>query len=389
MKPRLVSVVNQLVPYHDARFNAASEIIDLSVIEVFGQAKGSEWSKTVDRRFESACLECEESGSGQRVIESLHNELDDRRPSLITIQGWSSTVALAAMWWAIDNKASIIVFSESNQYDHARRFVAEQFKRVVLSCCDSALVGAADHAEYLCRLGFNQDRIAFGYNVVDNAHFERQSQATAKPDRSFLVVSRLIDLKNVDTLIRAFAKYTSKTQDPWKLKIAGKGPLKERLQELALQLSVEHTIEFLGFQSYEQLPDLYHQSGVFVLPSKIEPWGLVVNEAMAAGLPILVSNRVGSAKRLLKEGQNGYSFDPDDEDELSNKMSMMSSCDDELALMGQRSRQIIDGYGPRQFASGLANAIEYASESSKQRSFVAKKIIRMLAQRPSAMTRRG
>lgn len=115
-----------------------------------------------------------------------------------------------------------------------------------------------------------------------------------------------------------------------------------------------------GFKQYSELPAYYGLASVFILPSIKDTWGLVVNEAMAAGLPVLVSNRCGCAPDLVEEGCNGYTFDPYNVDALAGLMRKISADDCDRAAMGQASRDIIARWTPQTFAENLCKAAEAA-----------------------------
>ena len=116
-------------------------------------------------------------------------------------------------------------------------------------------------------------------------------------------------------------------------------------------------MRLLGHLAYDQLPIAYGLARVFVMPSKTEQWGLVVNEAMAAGLPVLVSHSAGCSQDLVEQGVNGYTFDPSDPNDLAQLLIRMSTSAD-LASMGRESQRIIRLWGPSRFAEGLMSAAD-------------------------------
>jgi glycosyltransferase involved in cell wall biosynthesis len=121
----------------------------------------------------------------------------------------------------------------------------------------------------------------------------------------------------------------------------GGGPDKKKLEQIAESTS----IEFNDWLSYDKLPELYSAADCFILPSNFEPWGLVVNEAMSAGLPIILSDKVGALPDLLEENKNGWKFNSDSEDELVEILNKLNNFDKEnLKEMGRRSQKIIDNY---------------------------------------------
>jgi glycosyltransferase involved in cell wall biosynthesis len=119
-----------------------------------------------------------------------------------------------------------------------------------------------------------------------------------------------------------------------------------------------------GFKQYPELPNYYGLASAFVLPSISETWGLVVNEAMASGLPVLVSDRCGCAPDLVRDGTNGFTFDPYSVEEIASAMLRVWKMEDgELKRMGAESSRIIAAWGPERFVSGLELAVVKALES--------------------------
>ena len=120
-------------------------------------------------------------------------------------------------------------------------------------------------------------------------------------------------------------------------------------------------MRFEGFRQYGELPGYYAGAGAFVHPAREEPWGLVVNEAMAAGLPVLVSRRCGCAGDLVADGENGFLLDPEDIGMMAGKLRQVAEMGEgERKKMGQKSREIVARYGPERFAAGLEEAVEAA-----------------------------
>jgi glycosyltransferase involved in cell wall biosynthesis len=233
----------------------------------------------------------------------------------------------------------------------------------------------------------DRERIWLGYDVVDNAHFQagaeaaraRETELRAQldlPERYFLASSRFIPKKNLPGLFRAFAHYR-KTAGPeaWSLVMLGDGHLRPQLEKLRDHLGLRAVIRMPGFKQYDELPAYYGLAGAFVHASTTEQWGLVVNEAMAASLPVLVSQRCGCASDLVAEGRNGYTFDPGDEMALSAHFLRMAGSDLDREAMGRASREIIARWSPETFAEGLCQARQAALEAPKPRCGLLEKLI--------------
>jgi glycosyltransferase involved in cell wall biosynthesis len=136
--------------------------------------------------------------------------------------------------------------------------------------------------------------------------------------------------------------------------------MRSELEKLRSELGLEDCVQMPGFKQYEELPSYYAHAGAFIHASTTEQWGLVVNEAMASGLPVLVSNRCGCARDLVRDGENGWTFDPTNEEQLADLMLRISSDEERRKEMGHKSREIIAEWGPDRFASGVKAAVEAA-----------------------------
>jgi glycosyltransferase involved in cell wall biosynthesis len=171
-----------------------------------------------------------------------------------------------------------------------------------------------------------------------------------------LTVARFIEKKNLFRVVEAYRQYRKRHADPWDLAICGSGPQARGLKAAAADVPGIH---FPGFIQIDEQPFYYGLASAFILASShFEQWGLVVNEAMAAGLPVLVSRACGCAPDLVREGVNGFTFDPYDVDGLAGLMIRMSSGELNLKAMGEASQVIIAGWTPEVFGENLLKAVD-------------------------------
>jgi glycosyltransferase involved in cell wall biosynthesis len=271
--------------------------------------------------------------------------------------------------------------SETTEHDSPRCVWKEWLKTRIVRTCAAALVGGAPHAEYLIKLGMPNTRVFQGYDAVDNSYFGRRAQAAREdagelrrkfnlPVRYLLASARFIEKKNLRRLLMAFAKYrrTVRIADgadggppdnrSWSLVLLGDGPQRSALLQLSCELGLEGFVRLPGFKQYAELPIYYGLADAFVHASTSEPWGLVVNEAMASGLPVLVSNHCGCAPDLVREGLNGFTFDPEDVEQLAQLMLTTWASHSQLPLMGKVSARIITDWGLDRFSEGFRLAAE-------------------------------
>ncbi len=304
----------------------------------------------------------------QALVNRVTRWLDASDPQAVVIAGYFYPAMRAAARWARRHGRASIFVGDSQWVDRQRIVPREWVKGWwVRRHYDAAFVPGERTAAYLMRMGFPRDRIWTGYYVVDNQAFAagaaaaRAEAATLRarlgmPERYFLFVGRFAPEKNLCRLLEAYAKYRQMVgQRVWGLALIGSGPDESMLRARANEL---RDVVFAGFNQMDTLPSYYGLASCLVLPSISEPWGLVVNEAMAAGLPVLVSHRCGCVPELVRPGLNGYVCDPFDIDGMARLMRVLSSEAVDVNNMGEASRRIVALYTPETWAQTLADCIE-------------------------------
>lgn len=157
--------------------------------------------------------------------------------------------------------------------------------------------------------------------------------------------------------------------------LLGDGELREALEFQISNLGLSDAIKLPGFVEYEDLPAYYGLASAFIHASTVEQWGLVVNEAMAAGLPVLVSERSGCVTDLVRHGENGFTFDPYRTEQLAELMLRLTSDDVDLESMRRASVRIIAKWGPDRFARGLVDAVHFAMQVPVKRVEIMDKLL--------------
>jgi glycosyltransferase involved in cell wall biosynthesis len=315
-----------------------------------------------------------------RIFSRVGQALDQIRPQAVAIPGWYDRCSLAALRWCGSHRIPAVVMSETTAWDIGRKWLKEALKRRLIKLCAAGLVGGRAHAEYLEQLGIERQKIFLGYDAVDNDHFaakatEVRSQKSevrsqhGLPENFFLASARFVEKKNLSRLIKAYALYREmaakaengkRKTEIWDLVLLGDGPLREALNSQLSTLNLRDHVALPGFKQYGELPVYYGLAKAFIHASTIEQWGLVVNEAMASGLPVLVSNRCGCAADLVQEGRNGFSFDPYNIEALAQLMLKFSADDFPLSEFGSASRQIVETVSVSAFAEGMSGAVAQA-----------------------------
>ena len=173
-----------------------------------------------------------------------------------------------------------------------------------------------------------------------------------------LYASKLSKIKRGADLLEAYIRMSpDQVQEPHPyLVFIGDGDQRQSLERRAGAMPW-NSIKFLGFKNQTELPGYYDLCDVLVLPSVFEPWGLVINEAMNAGRPVVVSDQVGCGPDLVRPGQNGYVFPAGDIAGLRQALVNLLGDPAKCRIMGQKSLEIIETWGLEEDVAGLNQAL--------------------------------
>ena len=377
----------RLGPYHVARMRSAVDALGpmgwrVLALETAGNDATYAWDRESagvgwDREtvFPDRVFEMIPASEMRRGMEAALNRL---RPQALAIAGWGTVDARACLSWCQKNSATAIVMSETRAVDGRRVWWREWVKSRIVRRFDAAMCGGLSHKRYLMQLGIPAERIVFGYNVVENDYYAPRLESTVAGPY-FLASNRFVERKNLARLIQAYALYAASAPagegaGVWPLVLLGDGPLRPTLEALAGELemargnsdSIEgrrqaasgHVV-FAGFRQIQELPGFYANAGAFVHPALEEPWGLVINEAMASGLPVLSSRNVGAAEELVVEGKTGFFFDPENPEEIAACLAKLAGMTPEARFaMGRAARNMVEEKVPLQaFGEGLAKLL--------------------------------
>ena len=386
---RIAYIVHRIGPYHDARLRAFARVAEVHAIELSAESdtyawdrvlSGTEYSRTTIR-----------AGA---PVDSACGEISRCRPDAVAIPGWSRPQSLLALAHCLRRGIPTILLSESQVHDAPRRPMSEWAKSFIVRSTDAALVGGRSHAKYLERLGMPPSRVALGYDAVDNEHFRAASDDArgeaprwraelGLPTRYVLACARLVPQKNFPALLEAFAILRRRGMAGVSLVIVGDGPERSRIEADVRRLGLLGSVHLAGFRQIGELPAYYALADAFVLPSTVEPWGLVVNEAMACGLPVVVSRRAGCARELVRTS-NGRLVNPEVPAEIADALGELLLDPDLRHRMGESSRRRIARWGTDRFANGLLEAAEAAARMQRGPRPLRSRMVETLAS-----TRRG
>jgi len=383
-KPAVAVVFHHIGPYHHARLNAAADRLSVTGIEWSAHGYDAWGAAATPAQYAKLSLfpEATDHYSDKIKLRSAFSSaLEQTSPDVVAVNGWNNFGSLIAANCCLHRGIPMVVMSESSRQDERRTWWKEAIKRRIVGLYSAALVGGQRHVEYLVELGMARERVFTGYDVVDNDYFRQRTAEIRNsefgirnkrglPENYFLASARFIEKKNLPGLIGAYAEYRQKSQTArtatWDLVLLGDGPLRGTLNSQLSTLNLNQHVHLRGFESYDELPLYYGLANAFVHASMTEQWGLVVNEAIASGLPVIVSNRCGCAPELVND--NGSTFDPTNEHELTARLLEMSSLSDqERKHLGGNSYRIAANFAPERFGEGLERAASMAMGVSQKR----------------------
>jgi glycosyltransferase involved in cell wall biosynthesis len=294
------------------------------------------------------------------------------RPDVVVISGWSTFAAQAAIGWCRVRGLPYVLVVESHDEDPRpgwRRGVKGTVVPPIVRAASGALVTGTVAGRSMIERGARSEHVRVFANTIDVAAFaERADQLADRRDELramlgaheedvvVLSVGRLVPDKGMDVLVRAVAK----ADDPRLLLVlAGTGPERTALERLAQELDVR--LLLLGDTPWARIVELYTAADVFALLSEREPWGVVVNEAAACGLPLVLSERVGAAHDLLRDSENGVLVPAGGVEAAATALGELAAHPARRRAFGARSRELAGAWG---YEPSVANFLAAVREAA-------------------------
>ncbi len=389
--PVVAVVWSQFGPYHLARLKGFRDVAGadrVCGIEIANKTVTYEWkSSGADRPVITLWPEkAAEDVSAVQVYRRAYTVFCRERVRVVLVPSYWPASSLAIMLAAKNAGARIVMMNESHEHTSKAKGIWAKVKTKLVLQFDAALLAGKPHKKYFVSMGMDERKIVLGYDAVDNDYFVRRSaevranaaQVRARhglPERYFLNIGRMVWKKNLTVFIEAYAQVRELMGEACpRLVLVGSGALEASLQTQCLGrgLSIwrasaapsarkgDADVFFYGFRQIDELPDFYALAECFVLPSSEEEWGLVVNESMASGLPVLVSEVVGCAPDLVEHGVNGYQFPPADAKALAQCLHAIALDPAKAKQMGRESQRIVSAWGCDRFGRGAMEAAEIA-----------------------------
>jgi len=305
----------------------------------------------------------------------LKSYFESNQYDAVILFGWNKVLFWQAIWWAKKYNISLILRAESN-LKHIQSWLTKWIKKVlfpILFKQFKAFMSIGSHnSELYLHYGVQKTAIHDAPYCVDNDFFAEGASKSAikarqlrlslgipESDTVFLFMAKFVDRKRPLDLINAAVK--NRECCNFHVILVGGGELMEVCQS-AITTNQLDNVHLVGFINQTELPTYYAAADVFVLPSHYETWGLVLNEAMACGLPGIVSDTCGATQDMIIEGETGYSYPMGDVQQLAKLMMLMAENSDNCQQMGLRAADHVQNFSVPVVVSALKNILQDISK---------------------------
>ena len=376
MRLRLIILTEIIAPYRIPVFNALAQREDMDLHVIFlaeSDPKLRDWLVYKDEiRFSYQVLPSwrwKFAGHNLLLNRGLKKGLRGADADAILCGGYNYVASWQALRWARQRRIPFMLWIESTEQDiRSRNRVIEFLKTKFLRRCSAFVVPGKSSLRYVMNYGVPGSDTFTAPNAVDTELFAqraaavrqeaaRHRQALQLPPRFFLFVGRVVPEKGVFDLLEAYGKLTPELRTLVNLVLVGEGSAREEVTRRAMQIAPGQ-VRCPGFVQRDQLASYYALSDVFVFPSHSDPWGLVVNEAMACGLPVISSDAAGCVEDLLEDNWNGRVVGRGDVVQLASAMEELGRDSVLRTQMGNHCRERILRYSPAACAAGIAEAAQ-------------------------------
>jgi glycosyltransferase involved in cell wall biosynthesis len=326
--------------------------VTASVIGFQSNVSGSDW-KFQDDVVRG--LNCRLLSPDERNDETLiHNLVVQHRPDVVVFAGWAHGPYRSLLNLPQLARTKFIMTMDTPYRGTLRQRLGRFKVGGMLKRIDRVVVAGEGARQFALVLGVPEEKIRRGLYAADTTVFanlmeHRQAQAGGWP-RRFLYMGRYQHEKGVDVLVDAYRSYRASVSDPWELTCCGTGPQ-------AALLKLQPGITDKGFVQPAQQPAIFMSSGVLVLPSRLEPWGVVIVEACAAGLPVIHTEICGAALEMVRPYYNGIGVATGSVPMLADALRWCHQNYDQLPKMGANGRPLAGGYSADAWADRWVNML--------------------------------
>ena len=351
-------------PLHVDRCDALSKSIptrEIIGLEMFAKSSDYSWKSENGSLFRKITIQQRIGGNHWSIFSILRTIISNKPHAIFFCHYQRYEIAISALFCRLIG-IKVFTMNDSKFDDYSRNLIKELMKSLFFRPYHGALVASRRTSEYLQFLGIKKTNIFEGYDAVSVDRIRHLAGSHTAPlemsfdDRHFTIVARLIPKKNISLALKAFSKLVFSGCSR-KLVVCGDGPLESELKILAINLGIESRVEFRGFIQTAEVCRVLSSTLALILPSTEEQFGQVIPEALAMGVPVLVSENCGARDYLVKSGVNGFIFEPTNVDGLFYFMSLINTDRDLWQGMAKAALQSSRRGDVENFVNGVKGLI--------------------------------
>lgn len=287
-------------------------------------------------------------GNNEKTIftySKLLREVNKFCPDKIVVTGFSP--ATLKLWWrSFFRNTNYIIWSGSVLRNGRNdSFLRKVERRLLLKRASGCIAYGTKAKEYLIESGVPGDKVTIAINTVDTYFYSNETnkfrlQLQAENKKHLTFLGYLVPRKNVQVLFSAIRLLAENRKD-FILDIIGDGEQKPELEKLVIEKKLQDFVVFHGFKQKKEIPFYFSKSNIFLFQTDFDIWGLVLNEAMAAGIPCLASVNAGATFDLVKEGETGFAIDFNDHNKVAEKINWLLDHPAESKEIGENAAKFI------------------------------------------------
>lgn len=302
------------------------------------------------------------------TYKGLFQQLKNENPDVIIVSGFSSATIKVFLYSLIKRTPYIIWNGSIAKKGRKDSFIRTLQRRLLTSFATAFVAYGSKAKEYLIKLGASENQVFISTNTVDTSYFETATndcRLSIDDDglNHFLYLGYLVPRKNVGLLID-IANDLQKQRNDFCIDVIGDGESREQLELKVKNLGLSQFVKFHGFKQKHELPPYFAQTKALLFQTDFDIWGLVLNEAMAAGVPCLSSVNAGASSDLIKNGYNGFIVDYENKSDIIEKINFIIENPEKVIEMGKRASEFVNTNANLNVcAKGFVNAIRSIEEN--------------------------
>lgn len=358
---KIAIITNIMAPYRVDFFNYLSKnyYYDINVIYSAQNEDNRKWKiNEIEHNYTILKSKTIKINKGYdykyiHLPKNIINTLNNINPDIIIGSEYNPTVILAFLWAKFRNKKYISWSDGTLNSERNINILQKIFRRIICKNANTLIASSTKTKEAQEFYGAKKN-IFISYLTVDVDKYKLKNKIIK--NKKIICVASLIERKGIDLLFDALIHINSE----YELILVGDGNKKESLRELAIKKGISDKVKFMGFKNNEEIKKLYKESDLFILPTREDCFGLVIIEAMCAGLPVIVSKFADGAYDLIADGINGFIIDPYKSDEFAKKIELLLSDVDLMKKMSIENYKKIEKFSLENVSNEYVKAIEYA-----------------------------